>query len=266
MPGFVTVAPDAGGMKRTYRSNTTIRLPVVTANNDVVLGGRLVDAANAERRLPALITKRLDRVVESHGDLAEALRQRVASAAAVEQDRKEVHNANMAAWSALRARIEAHQRLPGDGSSDVVDRIAGILFVGGLDFLRLSYTEGWAEADSRLGLLKEEELEDTVREIAGAKFYDAVLEAHEQGRRVIRAADPRRTDPELKRRHLAYRKVVRAYVGSLTTHADEDADAAALVDRLLAPLVAWRTSRNRTDGDEAVAVAPAPAAPAPEPR
>jgi hypothetical protein len=254
-------------MKRTY-SSANIRLPALTANNDVVLGGRLIDVANEERRLPAPIARRLDRVAGAHGTLTEALRRRVASAAAVERDRKEAHGATVAAWSALRARIEAHHRLPGDGSTETVNRIDNILFLDGLDFLRVSYTEAWVEADTRLGILEEQQLAAPVRDLCGDKFYDAVLAAHEVARQVIRRAEKPKPDPELRARHLAFRSAVRVYVAFLAAHADEDAEAAALSHRLLAPLVDWTVSRSRPDGGEAEpeAAAPPPAAPVPDPR
>lgn len=82
-------------------------------------------------------------------------------------------------WGALRARLEGCVLLSdGDDLSPRAMMLLRTLFPTGLDFLKLPYTEEWAQSERRLVLIKTDRLEDELAALCGEPFLPLLREAH----------------------------------------------------------------------------------------
>jgi hypothetical protein len=249
-------------MRRSFSPKNLVRLPHLDANGGLLLGEKLLAAAEAEPQLPESVAIALADVRRRRDFLSRIANERVAATAVVENHRKEVHLAEVAAWSALYARITAY----GERAKEVED----VLFESGLKFLKLPYEVAWMEAERRLGLVEQRKLEDEVRQLAGEGFFEKVRETHRSAGSVLHITKPEeiaKSEPRLTEPLIALRSAVREYVVQVIASGSRRvAGAEALAERLLIPLMNWRSiAKSKKKPTEAAPSPPAPTPPASTP-
>jgi len=256
---------------KTFEPRDLIRLPNLGSASAIALGGQLLAALKAEKRLPSLIGKRARRLRRTYDAFARAARDRVGTDATVEDRRDEVRLQENAAWTALHLWVTGWSKIAHEAAADQrreAAKVESVLFGGTQGFVRQRYELAWADADQRLKLLVERELEEAIRSLGGELFLESVRRAHQASADVLGMTKPK---PHALKPHAPVKELLdelrdamREYVMQVSAHALADEDAKLLASRLLAPLAEWEaTKRSRTpapEGAEPEIIAPPPSA------
>jgi hypothetical protein len=171
------------------------------------------------------------------------------------------------AWTALRSRLTAWDKLEPEFSSPRAAELDEALFPTGLDFLQLRFRKQWAESDRRLEQIKSDELGEELEQLAGAPFVAAVKQAHQDYGRVL-GITHKKADPVDATRVLeplqALRSAIASYARAVVGLTDEDDDeAVAAMTSQLRPLVESRRSATSapTQSEQEIIEQPLPDAP-----
>jgi hypothetical protein len=147
-------------------------------------------------------------------------------------------------WGALRSRLEGCVQLGDDDHAPRAVRVLEVLFPTGLDFLKLPYADEWAESEKRLLLVKTDELDGEIVELAGKKYLPALREAHAAygtalgiTEKKVTAADAARVVEPLRQLQAAIAAYARGVVGLVE---DDDAKSVAAAQEQLEPIVRAR--------------------------
>lgn len=81
-------------------------------------------------------------------------------------------------WSAVRGRLECCVLLGDDDHGPRAEVLLDTLFPTGLDFLKLSYPEQWAQSERRLALIAADGLEDELEALCGEPYLPLLRDAH----------------------------------------------------------------------------------------
>lgn len=169
-------------------------------------------------------------------------------------------------WSALRSRLDGCALLGDDDLAPRAERLGTTLFPTGLDFLRLAYPEEWAESERRLALIKTDELDAEIEELAGAPYLPALKQAHAAYGTALgitdkkaAAPDPARVLEPLRELQAAIASYVRAVVGAVD---EDDEESVVAAQEQLEPIVRARRPRasGAAEAEEPI-VAPVPEGP-----
>ncbi|MCU0686714.1 MAG: hypothetical protein MUF34_31450 [Polyangiaceae bacterium] len=256
---------------RSYTALSLVVLPRLSAADAVALGARLVAAARAQTGLPAPIGKALGRFEASLGTLREARRvlrelqsvdPRVAAAADVRLD---------AGWAGFHSFLQGWARLPVPGKVDAqvawARRLLDDVYPEGLGFTQARYVIEWAESQKRLDRLAEPETAWFVASLGGEAFVEAIRDAFDAYGEALHMTTSRaeiKATLTLREPLEEVTAMLRKYVLLVTSfaEADDDAEASALAEALLGPLVAWETAAvSKGKGGPVEEPAPEPAPP-----
>jgi hypothetical protein len=151
-------------------------------------------------------------------------------------------------YAALYGRLDSWRMLPaghGTKQSSEADRLIGLLFPTGLGFLKLPFTEEWAESEKRLRRIEDDGLGASLDDLCGAAFLVALRATHKEYGAVLGItkvdALPDATgvaDP-LKTLVSAVQQYVRVVGGTVD---DDDEASIVVAQALLRPI---ETMRNR---------------------
>lgn len=128
------------------------------------------------------------------------------------------------------------------------ERIVGLLFPTGADFLRLPYTKQWAEAEKRIALVASEGLRPDIERLAGAAFWTQVESLHQRYGEVLGITKPREAVPPAVNVLEALRfaqRAMGAYQIQLVAAALHDDAFVPAAMRALAPVDAARAAVAR---------------------
>ena len=253
-------------MAREFSAESLIVLPNLNSDSGLALWQAL-RAAAAEKKLPKFIQPAWQRVESAGEALAQAAQRRFVQngsrAPSAEKRKADIVVDNAA--GALDQFLEAWTRLPNtlpEAQQAAAARQA--LFPDGTGFLRLSFSEEWAQIDRRLALIKKDGIDKQIAGLGGAAFVRHLEEAHAAYGKALGLTSVPATPAEtvvLRDPLLALIAALRLYVIKVAAYRDDEKpETVALAERLLRPLTSWtsRTSRPSSDGE------PAPAEPAPD--
>jgi hypothetical protein len=153
-------------------------------------------------------------------------------------------------WAALRTRLEGCVQLGDDDHAPRAGVMLSTIYPNGLDFLRLSYPEEWAESERRLEMVKKDKLAKELEELAGAPYLPAIKKAHAAYGTVLGITD--------KKAPAVIGAYVRAVVGQVE---EDDEESVAAAQEQLEPLVRAKRPRGSAEPEEPIE-APLPEAPA----
>jgi hypothetical protein len=238
-------------------------LPRVSVDHAIALGQRLILAAKAEGELPEGIAEAIRSLKRRHRELSDNARARSGKTRS-EEAKMEGHRAANAVWAATHAWLSGWTKLPSGGEeAALAQKLFDVLFEDGLNFLHLKYEAEWVASDRKLTDLVEKDLEDAFAELGGQRFLAQVRRVHkEYGKALgLTQARVREQQAPLVRDALdAFTQSLRQYVVQVTAHSELEG-AHELAERLLAPVVEWRSApAKRKDAEvESTGTAPAPA-------
>jgi hypothetical protein len=254
-------------MSRSFSTSSLVKLPRVSAISAARLLQELLNAANAEKKLPASIADDRDELLTARNILQTALQKRLTGEG---EEPPAVRAADLVednAFGALFDWLTAWTRLPAEQhpESTEAETVLHAVFPTGLTFLAVRPSDEWQEAELRLRLMAEKGYEKTIVKLGGKSFLDEIKAAHKVYGEVlgITAVKSVQDTPALREARDGALDVVRAYVLGVSAHArKKDAPSAELAERLLAPLSQWKDRRGR--GGAAVSEPTADEATAPD--
>ncbi|HCF57678.1 MAG TPA: hypothetical protein DFS52_06750 [Myxococcales bacterium] len=230
-------------MAREYSAESMVNLPNTTAARAVALGEAIITVADGVTLPP---------VLERH---RESTRSELAALKAVLRPTKPDDDAKAyeldrqldAAWSGLFDVVTGWTKLPpAIPQSAKAKTLHALLFGDGLRFTLFDHRTEWAQSETLLKILSEEQNAALVRDLGAQSLVEAVREAHRlYGQRLgitsVRAPDEK---PELRSRSLSFSRALRRFVLQVAAYGESgEPDSEQLADKLLRPLVEWRSPR-----------------------
>lgn len=260
-------------MAREFTAAALVTLPKLDARDAYVLATALVRAhddwaagapADQRKALKGTLGKAFARMKERNEALMEAGKARLA-AATPDEGVRAADRAEDNAWVALHDLLWAWLRLPETFPNVAVAReLLQVLFKGEekVGFITVDVMRELAEAEARLQLVADLDLEPRLAALGGADFLTHLRAVHARYADVVHRA-LQASGAEQPRIDGAFGDLlaaVRVYALKVAALADPDEpETDAVVDALLQPLAAWE--KTRAPGDDAKA----PPAPAPTP-
>lgn len=240
--------------ERSFSVDDLIQLPRFDAVSAVVLGDRIVQAANAEAEIPPPVRRAKEALDDALTNLRRAAEARVALASA--GDPAVVADADRmldGCWTALYDWLTGFSKLP-DGTREA-NEARGLLtelYPDGLSFILLPYELEWHQSDLRLSRLDNEPLGERIRDLGGKVFLDALTRAHNAYGKLLglpRAAGAKEQISRGVGEALeAFASALRVYALKVTAQVEvEDPGTAEMCNRLLDPLLNWRTIPRSSD-------------------
>lgn len=151
-------------------------------------------------------------------------------------------------WSALRSRLEGAVQLGDDDHAPRAVQMMATLFPTGLDFLKLSYPEEWAESERRLVMIKADGLAQEIEALAGKPYLPSIKKAHAAYGSALGITDKKATTPDpvrvakpLRELQAAIASYVRAVVGQVE---EDDEESVVAAQEQLEPIVRARRPRE----------------------
>jgi hypothetical protein len=164
-------------------------------------------------------------------------------------DRRPADAAIDRAWGAFHGRLVAYSNLPADRYKESAEaaNLVRTLFPDGLAFLRLPYNQEWAESAKRLKKIADDNLEDTLNDLAGEDFLTEIRRAHEVYGEVlgITKVAPAAQSPVRAERLRELRRLMNRYVVRVLAQLDDDAESQAMVRQALQPIDDFRAAQAR---------------------
>jgi hypothetical protein len=257
-------------MARTFSAPELVTLPRLSAAAALSLGTELLTVANAQRSLPAPITKAKARLATALEELRSS-RRAAHEADAIDTSAAAAADQTLdAAWSSFYSFLQAWAKLPGEGTAKAsfARRLIDLIYPDGLRFTQLGYKLEWAESQTRIDRLAEKANASLVKEFGGEMFVRVLREAHREygvALKITEAKEEAKAAAKVRAPLDAFADALRRYALRITSYVDDEEDdetAEALAAKLLAPLSTWRSAERRAGrpdvGEEE------PAAPAPE--
>lgn len=227
-----------------------IQLPRFDSIGAVILGDRLLAAADAAKVLPRSIRDARDDLRGELAALREAAAARLAAAGAPDPDAVALADRALDdGWSALFSWLTGFSKLPGIAPEAAEARaLLKDLYPDGLSFILLPYELEWGQSDERLSRIEGAEIGSRIHALGGKIFIDALAVAHKTYGLLLglsrkpSGGTSRKPAPPLPEKLDRFAAALRRYAIRVTASVDlDDPVTADLANRLLAPLLAWRS-------------------------
>jgi len=228
------------------------------------LARSVLAAAEEHSALPEAVRETRDDLSAALDGLVEAAMQKLPGAAVDHGPRaKDVDTRLDAAWSGTYNWLAGWARLPNEPKAKIAAELRERLFPEGLRFTQLRYPQQWAESNTRLSLIDQDELDKTFETLGGRSFLDALRETHKAYGEVLGITKPQEEEVRATRIRDALSRLsdaLRAYVLQVSAmERKSDPNSSKLVEQLLKPLANWQSPTTSSPS------APKPAAEAPKP-
>ncbi len=241
-------------------------LPQLTLGGTLALAAKLIAAAKAEKELPPELARTSKRIKQAHDDMARAKRERVV----MDPDKKvraKLRQKEMVAWTALQQTLAAWSRV---ALPDAGEQVAAALqldaafFDEESIFRKRRFEVSWKEADERLKLIEEHDLDGAIETLGIELFLENIEAAHRASGAHLgitkRKVDVTQDRPAMRELSEVLKTAMREYMVQVAGHAVTDRKAKALAGRLLAPIAEWRQVRTPKRSVESKPVESKPAA------
>jgi hypothetical protein len=256
-------------MTREFSADNLVALPKLSTDSGLALWQAIRAAVSAEKKLPKFLQSSFTTVEQSGTALfAAAQAQLLDSSTKHPAEKRKADSVVDNAVGALDQFLAAWERLPSTvPEAQVAAATRHTLFPDGTAFLKLPFSEEWAQIERRLTLLKSQGLDKQIAKLGGTAFVSHLEEAHAAygkalGLTTVPAA---LAEPVTVRSPLAaLESALRTFVIKVTAYRDdEDPETLALSERLLRPLALWSSKASKADSssEPAPVVDPEPAAP-----
>ncbi len=239
-------------MKPSFEANQLVALPRLNARAALVLVGQLIDTAVASNRPPAAAQEDIDALKAARDKLDRLLREKPGHAVDTSTTAQVADFDEDNAWTAMFEWLAGWAKLPNEyaGAWDarsLIDRI----YPNGLEFIRIPYRLEWAEAETRLGIIADQHLDELIENLGGKPFLSNLQKVHEHYGRVLgipSAQVPEET--EAIREALADAvEALRTYVLRVAASVRKtDPKSGELAAVLLSPLAEWPAAASSSDG------------------
>lgn len=270
-------------MKRTFTAVDLVQLPKLDAPSAQALGTEVLTAAKAVVGDKGAARKMPEGVMEAHEDLTSALATLNKAAATrlpslPTEDTARARTADVAVdaiWSGLYDVLGGWSKIPGLPEADTAASLRATLFPRGLKFTQIAYKLEWAESNTRILLIKNDELEGQLKRLGAGRILERLYEAHEEYGAALGITSPVES-PEVEVTNV--RAALDELVEALRTYvvrvsgmiSKRDPRKTEIAQQLLAPIENWRPAAARSKAAETPAEAPAaepsPAAGTAQPR
>lgn len=256
-------------MAREFSAESLIALPKLSIDAGLALLQALRAGVEAEKKLPAFLQPAWQNVADTGAALFQAAQARLAGGGnrlPLASKRKAdalVDNA----MAALEQFLQAWARLPDTlPAAQLAAATHQTLFPDGTSFLKLPFSEEWAQIERRISLINSEGLDKQIAALGGAPFVKHLEEAHAAyGKALGLTAVPDAPAEVVALRDPleAFISALRLYVIKVTAYGDAaKPETVALAERLLRPLTSWTGRAAKPAGDSEPAPVPPPS-PAP---
>ncbi len=224
-------------MSRTYDAQSLVDLPILDAQSALTLGTALATAGADEKKLAPNVAQSLQRVTAAGAGVQSVLVQ------GLKPERESGLGAAVRSeagiWAALESLLKGLGSVPGTPQAPVAAKLHGLLFADGLRFVRAAASRRWSETETRLQLIEQGHVAEL--ETIGAKHLLAALHTAHKATGAAAGITASKGQPEPSQvgvKSDALKAAIRCYVLQVAANAamDETGAAAALADRLLAPL------------------------------
>jgi len=255
-------------MAREFSAESLIPLPKLSIDSGLALWQALRVGAEAEKKLPRFLQPAWQNVASTGEALFQAAQARFADGGSrmPSASKRKADGVVDNAVGALDQFLQAWARLPDTlPAAQLAAATRQTLFPDGTSFLKLPFTEEWAQVERRVSLIKSAGLDKQIATLGGAAFVKHLEEAHAAyGKALGLTAVPDAPAETVALRDPleAFISALRLYVIKVTAYRDEEkSETVALAERLLRPLTSWTSRAAKPGGDSEPAPAP-PAAPA----
>ncbi|MBK9262629.1 MAG: hypothetical protein IPM54_22845 [Polyangiaceae bacterium] len=236
------------------------RAPVITVEAGIALCRTL--AAAKPKSPPNAVKKAATKLVIVADAAQNALAVRQKEVASIsDENAREVDQSGDGSWGALRMRVEACSMLPpSNPDAKRANELLAILFgPEGLSFLKLTYAEQWATADTILKRIDEDGLQKDIDHIAGPAYLAHVRQQHTAYGAMVQSL-MRRDDATNVNLNDHVRTMGRAIVDYATKVLamldEEEPESITTVRDALRPLDAYREANARRNSKAATPAEP----------
>jgi hypothetical protein len=254
---------------KSYEPRELITLPILSSEDALVLGAKIVAACDRENGLPPALSKAGKKLKRTRRELAQAESDRtnvVPSDDALSMGKKTEN----AALTALYDFLKAWARVPHPEAKDrreTAQRLEATLFANGQRFARRRYDLAWGEAETRLKRIDDQGLEGQIRSLGGDLFLESCRTTHRASAELLgmgttEVAADEASGPTIRAQLDAFLDSLREFVVQASAYALADANAKATAARLLKPLREWQAAPARVKATEEPAAPATPATPA----
>lgn len=241
-------------MTRELTVENAITLPRLDATSAVALGQEILLTGKQIKTLPKFISNTFARLETDHQALQKAMQASLGAGNSINTNQaREADRAEDNAVAALFDFLAAWARLPETltESSDA-NHLIRVLFPQGLKFLNLSYKLEWAEVEARLARIKQDKLDEIIKQLGGAPFLKHLQTVHATYGQVLGMTSLKANEEDLTttavvrepfQRFLA---TLRSYVLKVLAYQDEtQPDTFELSEQLLRPINEWQSRPTR---------------------
>ncbi len=240
-------------MARVYTPSTMVTLPRLNAARAVTLTESMLTQAQAEReKLQASGRTWPDLLVEGASYLEAALVELKEAMKPAEEDTAAAVDANYAldhAWSSFKKWCDSTLEQPDDAASEL-PQLRGLcknIFSDGLEFLRQSHAEEYAESGARLAVIDDEGYGPVVDALGGSWFLATLREAHAALGEAIHATRPiqEQATGRVGERYTRVLDALRWWVLKVVALTDPEVpDSSDFAASLLLPLTQWENPES----------------------
>lgn len=239
-------------MSRSFYAIDLVTLPRLSTPAAIALGADVLAKARAwQASLSPPVARALARLTRSFDDLHES-----AEAAQGERDFDPARAFDTdlrvdAAWGGFQWFLQGWARMPFEGEeaqkSSAARRLLDVVYPDGLRFTQLSYKIEWAESDVRLARLAQPENAALVALLGAEPFVTTIGQAHVaygEALGLTTGRVERKARVSTRERLSQFADALRTYAMVVAAHAadsQDDPEAQALAEALLAPIVQWRS-------------------------
>lgn len=226
----------------------SIVLPRLTAVGALALGKQLIAAAapyKKDQKLPKVVANGLKALHQQWDELAKVLQNLLKPVETTEKtDAQKADRVLDAGYSGLYDFLESRRKLFWRPDATEAADLQGIIYPTGLKFIQLPYPLQWAESDTRIRSIQENNLDARIEALGGKLYLDEIIAAHAVYGKALGMTKPLQADPEeapgVRKARDAFADKLKRYWINVEGSVDEtDPQTQELADALLAPLKNW---------------------------
>jgi hypothetical protein len=254
-------------MGRTYSYVDLVRLPKLDGMSAQALGAQVLLAAK-NRQTPAPAAGALAELESAHRALKTAAANRLPTTLTADPARSKAADQRIdACWSALFDILNGWSKAPEPSFAETAAAVLAQVFPEGLKFVLLPYKLEWAESSTRLAIIKDRKLDESIDKFGAAPLLKWLRAAHKEYGDAIgitSAAPPPATVVSLREAMDDFQSALRRYVVCVSASVGpNDPKSAELAQHLLQPIESWEgTSTEANDGPQPEPAPPPPGGPA----